>query len=763
MNLEGLMPNSNRSKPRLVADFLHNPIEISTVEKYAISTKIFNRLHNILQNSTLYFTYPSDRTSRFSHSLGVMHKTGLMFRNGFLNSQNETRENFIEFLKKEVWEVINSPGWFKENLKEASRELGFFFQHEIVQKKNIQKLLEDDNFGNGILSDSLYNKNSIGLLDDKDRLYYFIVFYQSIRLASLFHDLGHPPFSHVSEFALSEIEGILQKKQDKQKLSYIESNFLKVHVSKDNELEQIIKKSRDIEKEINDFIQDDKISDEIKEKIKIKLISFSDLGGKYNEKDFHEIVSFQLSQQLLTSIQEKYRKSKFLFTFEIIKTITMKIIGGETKFYKNLQNIYDSDCDSDRLDYVSRDICISGVSNEQNFNRLLATYQLVSDKKEIRFIDILKRVVHEKNREKESYKKIIELLGEEKKEFTSYEFIPSIQALNNLESFLYQRFNLYKYVIFHHRVVKTDALMKRIIIDLTNKYFHEHRDTTKENNSNFDLFVLTDDISGLWQIKDITEAIPVVKDNLYVQWDDAFLLSLMRKEYYKLTKKNTEGNKLDENESILEKRLDEIISNSKHYYSLFKRTSHYKEFDDEIVNCSLKDKNFDWDKLKKQSTKLEEFIKEMKNFTIIVEKKIENRSKFGFFLSRIFNLLKLYGLEVEALSADGFIEKSILELKDNYSLEDIFFERRNFKPGISQSMKISDGKNIRKLEEVSLIKEELEMGVKSFPTIYVYFRINGISQEEINEIIPKLRVDLGSIIWKNFSSWISSIIEQEGR
>lgn len=45
-----------------ISDTLHNTILMSIYEKEVISTQLFNRLHNISQNSTAYLTFPTNRT-----------------------------------------------------------------------------------------------------------------------------------------------------------------------------------------------------------------------------------------------------------------------------------------------------------------------------------------------------------------------------------------------------------------------------------------------------------------------------------------------------------------------------------------------------------------------------------------------------------------------------------------------------------------------------------------------------------------------------
>ena len=45
--------------------------------------------------------------------------------------------------------------------------------------------------------------------------------------------------------------------------------------------------------------------------------------------------------------------------------------------------------------------------------------------------------------------------------------------MNAVEDFLMKRWNLYKNIIYHHRVVKTDYLLQNIIIKLAEDYFKE--------------------------------------------------------------------------------------------------------------------------------------------------------------------------------------------------------------------------------------------------------------------------------------------------
>lgn len=53
-----------KEKISLIGDTVHGTIQISKIEKEIISSSIFNRLHDISQNSTAYLTFPSSQIER---------------------------------------------------------------------------------------------------------------------------------------------------------------------------------------------------------------------------------------------------------------------------------------------------------------------------------------------------------------------------------------------------------------------------------------------------------------------------------------------------------------------------------------------------------------------------------------------------------------------------------------------------------------------------------------------------------------------------
>src|SRR3989338_9045083 len=63
---------------RLIKDAIHDSIELSEEELAVIDSPLFQRLRFVRQLSTAYLVYPSATHTRFEHSLGAMHLTGVL-------------------------------------------------------------------------------------------------------------------------------------------------------------------------------------------------------------------------------------------------------------------------------------------------------------------------------------------------------------------------------------------------------------------------------------------------------------------------------------------------------------------------------------------------------------------------------------------------------------------------------------------------------------------------------------------------------------
>jgi hypothetical protein len=137
------------------------------------------------------------------------------------------------------------------------------------------------------------------------------------------------------------------------------------------------------------------------------------------------------------------------------------------------------------------------------------------------------------------------LVVDKKRKPPSLAFVPSVRALGVIEDFYVQRLQAYKYIIFHHRVVKFDALMESCTYDLATEFLNAAGLTKPTAISPIKLVAskkltkskpdkgphdvrLPGDISGLWQV--FHPDVPTFKSKFtsyYTQWDDAWLLPLV--------------------------------------------------------------------------------------------------------------------------------------------------------------------------------------------------------------------------------------------
>jgi HD superfamily phosphohydrolase len=143
-------------KKRLIKDPVWGNLEIFEWENGLLNHFLFNRLHNIVQNSSAYKVYPGLKYSRFLHSVGVAHVATQLFENIATTSEGAARAAL---------------------LKEA-RALRAFIPVQL--RKGITQT-----FGRSTPCPTDY-----------------LIMLAAVRVTALVHDIGHLPFSHVFENAI---------------------------------------------------------------------------------------------------------------------------------------------------------------------------------------------------------------------------------------------------------------------------------------------------------------------------------------------------------------------------------------------------------------------------------------------------------------------------------------------------------------------------------------------------------------------------------
>jgi HD superfamily phosphohydrolase len=143
-------------KRAFIKDPLWGNIEFFSWESCVTNHFIFNRLTNIIQNSSAFRAYPGLKYSRFLHTIGVVHVVTQLFTNSLKNAK---------------------PKFLRELRKEAKKADGYLTKPQI---KFIRQELLQELGGNTT----------------------FAVLLASLRMSAFMHDLGHLPYSHVFENAL---------------------------------------------------------------------------------------------------------------------------------------------------------------------------------------------------------------------------------------------------------------------------------------------------------------------------------------------------------------------------------------------------------------------------------------------------------------------------------------------------------------------------------------------------------------------------------
>lgn len=293
------------NKGIFVNDSLHGLIPITYFEKKIISHSGFNRLHDVYQNSTVYLTFPSNRTKRFEHSVGTMKLCSDMFFYTIHNTENlEILEDFLKNGQTEINEIIKNS------------------KHKTLKDKT----LKDINVPEEKFFDSLVPSN-INLLEFENKKIVYSILMQAIRVAALLHDIGHPPYSHVVENALTNV---LDQVKDTKDNSKIDTFIEKINSSKIN--------------------PNQKLHEQMGNKISEKIIN--DITSKEESNEFYVLVGLL--------VQEMYKE--------------------KIDYFKCLHKIIDSSVDGDRLDYVTRDSVNSGLTTGSiDYSRIIQGMTLQKD------------------------------------------------------------------------------------------------------------------------------------------------------------------------------------------------------------------------------------------------------------------------------------------------------------------------------------------------------------------------------------------------
>ena len=638
-------------------DTIHGLISLTEYEKRIISTIGFNRLHDVYQNSTVYLTFPTNRTKRFEHSIGTMKLCSDMFFHSLLNTSDTMLNEFFEIFEKEFDTLLQEVG---EDPEFCEEKLGGVVPNALPE-------IEFDKLRHSLIPNNIPEKYRVIQL----------ILMQAIRASALLHDIGHPPFSHIVEFALKDV--------------YLE-----------------YKDTKEVETE--------------------NLKEFLTVMSKYFEdnKKLHEQMGDEISDGILRKIiapisddEERYYEN----LFEILVLESVNRIFKEKGAFGYLHRILDSGLDGDRLDYVTRDSINSGMDyGKIEYSRMINEMKLIVSDEEIFFCLPLK-------------------------------------AVNSVEDFIKRRYNSYKDIIYHHRVIKTDFLLEGIVKELVKKYLNETESGTQRNSE----VLIPFDISGLWF--PLGNKKSAIKANALSQWNDSWLMTVLKQIYYTQYYHN-ENIKEGTSEYVLEQRLTELLRNSKRYYSLIKRSENFKVIDDAVKLELVKNKE-EIEALVNQINVLSDqqtsaaLPEGMQEAAGAIHQMLENTSKTGS--GFVLSFLSRHYKEMQIESFEKLVEESVQEATNNTFKEIKTYDTvtlfKRISIGLEKPIYFYNSREaICTLDAVSGIADILQLDSDYLPVFYIYILAKN-ADADMKEHREELLSRIGNRIGVEFTKKIKEVLK----
>lgn len=694
-----------------VVDTVHGTIYYTKLEKDIINTPFFNRLHDVNQSSTVYLTFPPNRTKRYEHSLGTMQLTSEVFHNASVNSYgNKAMDLMMENANKAFKQII-------QYIKSGGGAGKFIFQFQpkvcgtmdFLKSKKEKDIVDkiDEYFSQLFHENCLLNYAPSGLSTGYNS-FLFLCLLQSLRIVGLLHDIGHPPQSHIIESVLEEIDFELRELPEEDR-NERQKRFLAILSSY---------------KDVND-------------KSILQIDSGMAIKTENAQKEhLHEMIGVQIIKQIVdyvfpTLMEQAVKDTRtdsdiiyVMYYYTLIEFI-FAIIRNKNAFWIGLHSIVDGTIDTDRLDFVPRDSQNSGmIWGKVPYKRLINTvkFGIVSQQG-------LEQSVHVCFSEK------------------------NIQQMDDL---LNNRYKIFTMINYHHRSTKIASLYQKAVKILALEYLNSSEPDTEE-------VAYFTNISGLWKTIEIAYSKESSMLNL-IQWNDSWLNGLLYRHMLEESR-NESGN-----ESMRQccEYLREVFLNEHHHFSLIKRQTEMIEINEQVIDtiADLIDKIGDeliavQKELAESQRKIEENIRKgVKTQKITVQKHHRKDEAFKILLNVYDALNNLDWPTIEVTLGITLVEDAIEKVMNEHKdiIDAYIVEKVKFSLGTGNAYVYDYDGNIESYYKYSNIKEVLAEARLGFPFYYIY--IKSVNSCKVDAgLLSELRKEIGKEIGEAIKSGVEKTID----
>lgn len=503
---------------RQISDTIHQTVYSSELESNMMSTAYFYRLHDVYQSSTVYLTFPSNRTKRYEHSHGTMGLAGEMFFSAITNADVSVLNSFFSSAEKHLNTIVTKllqgnirPTYCASSQAALANCFSAVLGRALATEAN--KAISNAYKNFEMIEDVALNhymppfSNKLSSTDELNkRKFLYQCLLEAVRIVALFHDVGHPPYSHIMEGTLNDLYNYCKKAPNPTaRMSELINNLNPFKGVEYDDITCLLSKPL-------------KVSPEFHEQVGLKMLAsaFEDIfQNKFNNLSVEKI--------------SKAQKGTTAVYYITVAEFCFAILREQSSFFISLHRIVDGCVDADRMDYIMRDTLNSAVNwGEIPYKRILESCMLI-----------------ERKFKKDVY----------------YQIAYPSKMVEHIDDLLITRYKIFSRINYHHRSYKTSLILQRLVQILAKDYLE--KDDSKR--------ALCPGIADLWNCLSST----LNSGDLYIiQWNDSTLISHLYQTLAEVKSGDCSDYNLSEEQyEDVTSLLEEFLLNRKHFYSVFKRQS----------------------------------------------------------------------------------------------------------------------------------------------------------------------------------------------